>query len=226
MRGEQLNKVISFSINNPTIIDEVIEKTKFILLKGGVIIYPAKNTYLLGTLLSNKEGINKITEAKRRLPGKQYSALVSNINMAKKYGFLTTLDIEFVKDLMPGESILVVRKKKNVPDEFSKQEFAFVLAKNNFERKLTRSIGIPIIATSCGISGCPNNWEISTIVPHIIKHVDLILDIGKIKENEDYTVLDLFSEKGVNFRRVSNYSKKILNWRLEKRFTFTKVKDN
>ena len=55
-----------FSINGQNPQMRLIKKAADILRDGGIIIYPTDTVYGLGCDLSNKKGIEKIYEVKRR----------------------------------------------------------------------------------------------------------------------------------------------------------------
>ena len=56
--------MLSINSQNPQM--RLIRKAVDILLQGGIIIYPTDTVYGLGCDLSNKKGIERIYELKRR----------------------------------------------------------------------------------------------------------------------------------------------------------------
>jgi len=186
-------------------IDSITKKAVQILKNDGLIVYPGKNAYLIGADILNLKALDKLYLAKKRPKHKQLAAIVSDIEMAKEYAKMTKDEEKLVESLMPGEIILVSKKKPIVPDRFGFEEFAFTIANKPIAKTILKEFGRPITASSCNISGDPTNYSLKTVEDEVTKYIDMLIDAGDFPENPDYTVVDIFD--GVNIRREGPVTK-------------------
>ncbi|MCD6547683.1 MAG: threonylcarbamoyl-AMP synthase [Nanoarchaeota archaeon] len=168
-----------------------LEKAVEILKKGGIIVYPTETAYAIGADITKKKALRRIYKLKKRPRNKPLTAIVSDINMAKEYCYLTKLEEEIVKKYMPGALTLIAKKKKKVPDEFNKKNFGFRISSNKIARKLAKMLGKPITATSANISGEKEVYD-----PKKLKiNADLLIDAGKLKRRKTSTIIKVVKGK-------------------------------
>lgn len=128
--------------------------------KGDVGVILTDTIYGLSCLADNFLSVNKIYRIKNRSKNNSFIFLVSDFLMLKKY-FLISKDQEIFlrknwldNNLRPTTFIL------DVKDGFKKKfgikqcgGVAVRLPKNDFLVKIIRSLGLPLISTSCNLSG-------------------------------------------------------------------------
>ncbi|MCD6575901.1 MAG: threonylcarbamoyl-AMP synthase [Nanoarchaeota archaeon] len=165
-----------------------IEEAVKILKKGGIIIYPTETAYAIGCDITNKKAIKKLYKIKKRPKSKGTTAIVSDIEMAKKFGKISKLEEKIVKKFMPGPLTLIVPKKKKIPD-IANKEFAFRISKNKIARKLSKLLGKPIAATSANLSGKKPIYEINKIKKIFANKIGLIIDAGDLEKKKVSTIV-------------------------------------
>ena len=170
------------------------------LKKGEIIIYPTETSYGIGAGIDNKKALEKIYEIKQRPIEKQLIYLVSSLEMAKKYAFLTEDHEKLINTFMPGPLTIVAKGKKNNIDEF-----AFRISSNILANEIVKAFGRPIASTSANFTGDPPNYKIKDIIALFNGKAALIIDTGDIPPAQPSTVVDLFD--GMNIRREGIISK-------------------
>lgn len=173
--------------------------------KGGIILYPTETCYGIGGDAMNKAVINRIYELKRRPQEKGLTVIVSDLDMAKRYCYLSAHERHLCENLMPGPVTLVADKKPLVPVELNTQ-FVFRIPGDETARKISRKANTPVIATSANISGEPANYTIDSINESILHNVDVVLDGGTLEEREPSTIVEL-TEHEVRIHRAGPVSK-------------------
>jgi tRNA threonylcarbamoyl adenosine modification protein (Sua5/YciO/YrdC/YwlC family) len=91
-----------FSINSQNPQMRLIKKAADILREGGIIIYPTDTVYGLGCDLSNKKGIEKIYELKKRNRKQPLSFVCSDLKHISQYAKVTDYAYKTMKRLLPG----------------------------------------------------------------------------------------------------------------------------
>ena len=172
------------------IISEVVD----VLENGGVIIYPAKNGYMIGANPFDAGALEKIYASKRR-PFTQYLAcIVTDSTMAEKYAQLSENESFIACNVMPSPLLLVTSSRYKAPEQLGHGEFAFTVARTPLTRSLINAYDKPVVATSCNISGKKVSLCFNDVDTNIHNYVDIFLDFGKLPSQPDYTVLDLRQE--------------------------------
>ena len=158
-----------------------IKEAVKILRKGGVVIYPTESSYALGCDATNLRAIRRIHKLKGRKSGKYFPIIVSDIKMAKRYYFVDK-KIEKIANL----GVTIVTKKRRL----SKYIGGFRISKSAVARKLSKSLGKPIIATSANISGKKSMYKINEIRKVFSGKADVVLNAGNLPKRKPSTVYD------------------------------------
>lgn len=180
--------VIKYKKNRKASIETAAE----ILRSGGVIVYPTETAYGLGCDARNTKAVRRIYEIKGRPAQKAIPIIVASAAMAQKYLVLDKRARKLIKTFMPGPLTLVVRKKrKQLPDTLSKRTVAFRISSNRFARELAKACGCPITSTSANPSGANPIYSAAKIMKLFAGKVDLIIDAGNLKRIRPSTIVDL-----------------------------------
>ena len=95
----------------------------------------------MGGFFDSKKAISRILKIKKRKNDK-FTIIASGLNQVRKYFKLNPVQVKLAKKYWPGPFSLVVSPK-----------FAVRVPDNSIARKLARSAGRPLIATSANLSG-------------------------------------------------------------------------
>ncbi|MEI6835842.1 MAG: L-threonylcarbamoyladenylate synthase [Candidatus Falkowbacteria bacterium] len=168
------------------------------LMAGEVIVYPTDTIYGLGCLATNEKAIKKIKAIKKREASKPLLILVSSLNMAKKYCFISKKQEIILKKVWANNRpTSVILKQRNLlakelaPDQ---KGLAIRLPKSDFLRKIIRMVRVPIVSTSFNLSGEPVLSQVDFFANHILTKNDpnLIVDSGTLN-NQASKIVDLMS---------------------------------
>lgn len=182
-----------------------------ILKRGGLVIYPTDTLYGMGVDAKNEEAIERVIELKERDEKKALSVIVSDVKMASEYAELSEIAHIVAKKLLPGALTLILKSKSNLPEVLTGggNGLGIRIPDSFLCIELTKALGSPITSTSANISGGENPTDVDSILQEFKlnkEDIDLIIDIGKMKESKGSTVVDL-RDKNIQIVREGEISK-------------------
>jgi tRNA threonylcarbamoyl adenosine modification protein (Sua5/YciO/YrdC/YwlC family) len=171
-----------FSINSQNPQMRLIKKAADILRDGGIIIYPTDTVYGLGCDLSNKKGIEKIYELKRRNRKQPLSFVCSDLKHISEYAKVTDYAYKTMKRLLPGAYTFILEASRLVPKIIlpKRSTTGIRVPDNQICLSLIRELGQPIISTSVKTEQGETLGNPSVIKEYFSRTVDLIIDGGII----------------------------------------------
>jgi len=172
--------MLSINTQNPQM--RLIKKAVDVLRDGGVIIYPTDTVYGLGCSLSNKKGIEKIYEIKRRDKKKPLSFICSDLKHISQYAKVTDYAYKTMKRLLPGSYTFILEASRLVPKIIlpKRPTTGIRVPDNNICLALVSELGQPIISTSVKAAEGEDMGNPYIIEEQWGKLVDLIIDGGNI----------------------------------------------
>lgn len=161
-------------MDNSTQIAEAIE----VLLSGGVIIYPTETVLGLGSVIDNKNAIDKLNEIKNRPSEKSFIILVSSIEMVERYcPNINSLEKSLLEQKEPTTVILSNIVKTPESLLFKDGSLAFRITQHPEIKELISKMNQPILSTSANISGEPTIKSWKNVNPVILDQVDYALNL-------------------------------------------------
>jgi len=161
--------------------------------QGKVLTCPTDTVYGLICDAKNKKAVAKIFKIKKRSWKKPLSLFVRDLKMAKEVAKIDKTQEKFLKDVWPGQAIVVLKVATKFPKGIISESgnVGLRIPDSFFLNNLLSVIGFPLAQTSANISGEPptNN------VKDVLKGPDLILDGGKLKSKKPSRVIDLTQKK-------------------------------
>jgi tRNA threonylcarbamoyl adenosine modification protein (Sua5/YciO/YrdC/YwlC family) len=172
--------MLSINCQNPQM--RLIKKAVDVLRDGGIIIYPTDTVYGLGCDLSNKKGIEKIYEIKRRNKKQPLSFICSDLKHISQYAKVTDYAYKTMKRLLPGSYTFILEASRLVPKIIlpKRPTTGIRVPDNNICMAMVRELGQPIISTSVKTEEGEDLGNPYIIEEHFGKLVDLIIDGGNI----------------------------------------------
>lgn len=172
--------MISINSQNPQM--RLIKKAADILREGGVIIYPTDTVYGLGCALSNKRGIERIYELKKRNKKKPLSFVCSDLKHISQYAKVTDYAYKTMKRLLPGAYTFILEASRLVPKIIlpKRSTTGIRVPDNQICLALIRELGEPIISTSVKTAQGESLADPIIIKENFGRVVDLIIDGGMI----------------------------------------------
>jgi tRNA threonylcarbamoyl adenosine modification protein (Sua5/YciO/YrdC/YwlC family) len=184
---------LSINSQNPQM--RLIKKAVDVLQDGGVIIYPTDTVYGLGCVLSNKKGIDRIYEIKRRSRKRPLSFVCADLKDISRYARVSDFAYKTMKRLLPGPYTFILEASRLVPKTILPKRLAtgIRVPDNQICLSLVRELGQPIISTSVSTEDgevLSNPVEIKDKFGH---SVDLIID-GGILVSEPSSIISLVDD--------------------------------
>jgi len=172
--------MLSINCQNPQM--RLIKKAVDVLRDGGIIIYPTDTVYGLGCDLSNKKGIEKIYEIKRRNKKQPLSFICSDLKHISQYAKVTDYAYKTMKRLLPGSYTFILEASRLVPKIIlpKRPTTGIRVPDNNICMAMVRELGQPIISTSVKTAEGEDLGNPYIIEERFGKLVDLIIDGGNI----------------------------------------------
>ncbi len=172
--------MISINSQNPQM--RLIKKAADVLRDGGVIIYPTDTVYGLGCALSNKKGIERIYELKKRNKKKPLSFVCSDLKHISQYAKVTDYAYKTMKRLLPGAYTFILEASRLVPKIIlpKRSTTGIRVPDNQICLALIKELGEPIISTSVKTAQGESLSDPCLIKENFNHVVDLIIDGGII----------------------------------------------
>jgi tRNA threonylcarbamoyl adenosine modification protein (Sua5/YciO/YrdC/YwlC family) len=172
--------LLSINSQNPQM--RLIKKAVDILRDGGIIIYPTDTVYGLGCDLSNKKGIEKIYELKKRNRKQPLSFVCSDLKHISEYAKVTDYAYKTMKRLLPGAYTFILEASRLVPKIIlpKRSTTGIRVPDNQICLSLVKELGQPIISTSVKTEQGETPGDPSVIKEYFGRMVDLIIDGGII----------------------------------------------
>jgi tRNA threonylcarbamoyl adenosine modification protein (Sua5/YciO/YrdC/YwlC family) len=172
--------LLSINSQNPQL--RLIRKAANILRQGGIIIYPTDTVYGLGCDLSNKKGIEKIYELKKRNRKQPLSFVCSDLRHISEYAMVTDYAYKTMKRLLPGAYTFILEASRLVPKIIlpKRSTTGIRVPDNQICLALVKELGQPIISTSVKTEQGETLGDPSVIKEYFGRMVDLIVDGGII----------------------------------------------
>ena len=160
----------------------LIKKAADVLRDGGVIIYPTDTVYGLGCALSNKKGIERIYELKKRNKKKPLSFVCSDLKHISQYAKVTDYAYKTMKRLLPGAYTFILEASRLVPKIIlpKRSTTGIRVPDNQICLALIKELGEPIISTSVKTAQGESLSDPCLIKENFNRVVDLIIDGGII----------------------------------------------
>lgn len=179
-REARARTVLSINSQNPQM--RLIRKATDVLRDGGIIIYPTDTVYGLGCDLSNKRGIEKIYEIKRRNKKRPLSFVCSDLKHISQYALVTDYAYKTMKRFLPGPYTFILEASRLVPKIIlpKRPTTGIRVPENEICLALIRELGQPIISTSVQTHDGEDLGDPAIINEHFGRIVDLIIDGGTI----------------------------------------------
>lgn len=177
------------------VIKQDFDKAVSILKQGGVIAHATDTCYGFACDVFNRRALASLYKLKKMAADKPVSILVSDLKMAKKYGFFGKNASNLAKKYWPGALTIIVKRKKSLPKFFNPKSktVGIRVPDDKLSRELAKKLARPITTTSANISGESSPYSVSAIKKQFrgkAQQPDFIIDSGKLNKNPPSTIVD------------------------------------
>jgi tRNA threonylcarbamoyl adenosine modification protein (Sua5/YciO/YrdC/YwlC family) len=172
--------LLNINTQNPQM--RLIRKAVDVLRDGGVIIYPTDTVYGLGCDLSNKRGIERIYELKRRSKKQPLSFVCADLKDISRYALVSDYAYKTMRRLLPGPYTFILEASRLVPRIIlpKRQTTGIRVPDHPICLALVQELGRPIISTSVKSDEGELLNDPYMISEKFSNRVDLIIDGGII----------------------------------------------
>jgi L-threonylcarbamoyladenylate synthase len=175
------------SIEHPQAIQRALE----LLRAGRLVAFPTDTVYGLAALVTDRQAIDLIFQAKERSPSKAIAVLIGEISqLSLVTPGLSTAALRLAARFWPGALTLVVTSLPGLPANLSPTPTIGVrMPDHAFTRQLLSQAG-PLATTSANLSGGPNPRNAQEVLNQLEGRVELVLDGGDSAGGVPSTVVD------------------------------------
>ncbi|HOS96732.1 MAG TPA: L-threonylcarbamoyladenylate synthase [Deltaproteobacteria bacterium] len=149
-----------------------------ILKDGGIVVYPTDTVYALGFIVSNKHGLDRISQIKASVKPK--SIIFADIKDISEYAKVSNEAYRLMRLLFPGPYTLILPATRHVPRllQSKRKSIGVRIPDHWFCRELVSQIGEPIITTSIPLTDDQIHIDPIEIEVHLGNRVEAIVDSG------------------------------------------------
>ena len=192
-------KLIAIHPQNPQqrLVTQVVE----VLKAGGVIAYPTDSGYALGTMLGNKNGLEKIRQIRSLSKRHDFTLMMRDLSHIGEYAKLNNNAFRLLKKILPGAYTFILQGSRDVPKRLlheKKKTIGVRVSSHGVVQALLEELGEPLMSVSLILKGF-EFYDINDVQDAVNNQVDLIIDDGYCPP-EPTTVIDLSGEVVVIIR--------------------------
>ena len=126
-----------------------VKRSKDILQKGGVILYPTDTVWGLGCNATDEKAVQKIVSLKKREPSKGMLILLSSLRQVAKYADIPDAAYAVAKNYKNPLTIIYPNARLLAPSLTAEDgSIAIRIVKDEFCSALINSIKAPLVSTS------------------------------------------------------------------------------
>lgn len=165
-----------------------------VLKNNGVVIFPTETVYGIGGNALSNDVVDKIYRIKQRPKEKALNIMLSNKD---KIGFyaevVSDLEKKIIDKFMPGPITIILKKKNNFGDYFTSNNdtIGIRIPEHKIIKSILEKVDFPLIAPSANITGKESGTQIFNIINDFKDKVDIIIDLGDIKEGLPSTIVQV-----------------------------------
>jgi tRNA threonylcarbamoyl adenosine modification protein (Sua5/YciO/YrdC/YwlC family) len=192
-------KLIAIHPQNPQqrLVTQVVE----VLKADGVIAYPTDSGYALGTMLGNKNGLEKIRQIRSLSKRHDFTLMMRDLSHIGEYAKLNNNAFRLLKKILPGAYTFILQGSRDVPKRLlheKKKTIGVRVSSHGVVQALLEELDEPLMSVSLILKGF-EFYDINDVQDAVDNQVDLIIDDGYCPP-EPTTVIDLSGEVVVIIR--------------------------
>jgi tRNA threonylcarbamoyl adenosine modification protein (Sua5/YciO/YrdC/YwlC family) len=183
-------KLIAIHPQNPQL--RLISQVVDVLKSGGIIAYPTDSGYALGTMLGNKNGLDKIRQIRQLSKRHDFTLMMRDLSHIGEYAKLDNNAFRLLKKILPGAYTFILAGTRDVPKRLlheKKKTIGVRVSSHGVVQALLEELGEPLMSVSLILEGF-EFYDIDDVRGAIDHQVDLIIDDGYCPP-EPTTVINL-----------------------------------
>lgn len=190
-------------IYKTNIDDKVMQKTREILVAGGIVAYPTDTSWGLGCSINSKKGIEKLRRLKGTFKNDTLTMICSSISQISDVCFFTNNNFKLIKKLTPGPYVFILPAKAKIEKKMNiaRIEIGVRIPDHPVPIRIVENINSPIFSITASKKMTEKGWWDKNYAEEnlfecgweleMIQGIDLILDTGETLNKSLSTVIDL-----------------------------------
>lgn len=186
-----------FQIHAETPQPRLVRQAVDVIRKGGVVIYPADNSYAMGCGVGEKAALERIRQIRRLDDKHNFTLLCRDLSELGLYAKVGTSAFRLLKAHLPGPYTFILDATREVPRMLmhpKRRTIGLRVPANPIAQALLEELGEPLMSVSLIMPGesepMSDPYEIRDLLE---SQVDLIID-GGYGTYEATTVVSLVNE--------------------------------
>jgi L-threonylcarbamoyladenylate synthase len=177
-----------------------LHHTADVLRNGGLAVFPSDTVYGLAAF-PREDYLERLYVIKGANAANSIGILISEMAELKRVArTVTNLAMRLGKEFWPGPLTLVVDRHPRFPQILSTDDVIGVrIPDHAFLLQLLRRTG-PLAVTIANLSGSENPYSAEDALAQLNGRIHLVIDGGRIPENEPSTVIDCRDEEPILLR--------------------------
>jgi len=162
------------------------------LHKGSVIVYPTDSGYALGTVLGNKNGLERIRQIRQLSKRHDFTLMMRDLSHIGEYAKLDNNAFRLLKKILPGAYTFILEGTHDVPKRLlheKKKTIGLRISHHGVVQALLNELNEPMMSVSLILEG-HEFYDIDDVRDAVESRVDVIIDDGYCPP-EPTTVIDL-----------------------------------
>lgn len=167
-----------------------------LLMEGSVVAFPTDTVYGLGVIYGDLEALNALKKAKGRPDSKPIPLMIESVDQLREVAYMTLEAKKLADAFMPGALTLVLKKKKQVSNEFTngRDTIAVRMSDDPFVQSLIHCCGHPLLVSSANRSGKASAMSAEQVLEQLDGAIDAVV-MGKASGTQASTIVDVSSDK-------------------------------
>ncbi len=167
-----------------------------LLMEGSVVAFPTDTVYGLGVIYGDLEALNALKKAKGRPDSKPIPLMIESVDQLREVAYMTLEAKKLADAFMPGALTLVLKKKKQVSNEFTngRDTIAVRMSDDPFVQSLIHCCGYPLLVSSANRSGEASAMSAEQVLEQLDGAIDAVV-MGKASGTQASTIVDVSSDK-------------------------------
>ena len=177
---------------------EFILQAAEIVKSGGVVVFPTRCLYGIGTDALRRQAVQRVFAIKQRSEQNPILVLIDHPGQLEQLAKrIPDAAARLMERFWPGRITLLLEARDNLPDNLTAHtgKIGVRMPGHAVALALVRSVSGPITGTSANLSGRPGCHRIDDLDAQIVDQTDLILDAGRLKGGIGSTVVDVTDER-------------------------------
>lgn len=174
-----------------------------IISEGGIVAFPTESFYGLGVDATNTSAVENLFQIKKRDHDSPILILISSLRNLPQFVAHTPSSAKRLGEkFWPGGLTMIFQASPIVSPALTSStgKVGIRISSHPLAHTLSKTLNVPITATSANISGMPPCIKASQVVEYFNSAVDLILDGGETQGKCPSTILDVTTDPPILIR--------------------------